>query len=127
MKRECQHWLQGERNLFKYPGLPLPVEEIENGLLAYAKEQIARDQYQAGLVTFNNVIDAQRALRGYLGSDPKYHLRLPLIKRKARILDMARTALNVTSDMVVTKTVDVLGNTGSADNQPPLNTDLNPN
>ncbi|MBW2688645.1 MAG: efflux transporter outer membrane subunit [Deltaproteobacteria bacterium] len=55
-------------------------EEVENALIAYAKEQLkrdslakasaaaertellARDQYQAGLVDFNNVLDAQRAL-----------------------------------------------------------------
>ncbi|MCK5697502.1 MAG: dicarboxylate/amino acid:cation symporter [Gammaproteobacteria bacterium] len=35
---------------------------------------------------------------------------LALIVAVDRILDMARTALNVTSDMVVTKTVDILGN-----------------
>ncbi|HER63115.1 MAG TPA: efflux transporter outer membrane subunit, partial [Desulfobacteraceae bacterium] len=55
-------------------------EEVENALVAYAKEQLRResvarasiaaeraellanDQYQAGLVNFNNVLDAQRAL-----------------------------------------------------------------
>lgn len=55
-------------------------EEVENALIAYAKEQLrhqsvaraslaaeraellANDQYQAGLVNFNNVLDAQRAL-----------------------------------------------------------------
>lgn len=55
-------------------------EEVENALVAYAKEQLrresiarastaaeraellARDQYQAGLVSFNNVLDAQRSL-----------------------------------------------------------------
>lgn len=56
------------------------LEEVENALVAYAKEQLkresiakasaaaeraeelARDQYQAGLVNFNNVLDSQRAL-----------------------------------------------------------------
>ncbi len=56
------------------------LEEVENALIAYAKEQqkrdfiakasvaaeraeeLASDQYQAGLVGFNNVLDAQRAL-----------------------------------------------------------------
>jgi len=55
-------------------------EEVENALVAYAREQrrresianaataaeraaeLARDQYQAGLVSFNNVLDAQRSL-----------------------------------------------------------------
>ncbi len=55
-------------------------EEVENVLVAYAKEQlrreslakaataaqraalVAQDQYQAGLVDFNNVLDAQRSL-----------------------------------------------------------------
>ncbi len=58
----------------------LAQEEVENSLVAYAKEQLrresiakaataaeraellARDQYQAGLVSFNNVLDAQRSL-----------------------------------------------------------------
>lgn len=56
------------------------LEEVENALVAYANEQqrrdfiakaslaaeraaeLANDQYQAGLVSFNNVLDAQRAL-----------------------------------------------------------------
>ena len=56
------------------------LEEVENALTAYAKEQqrrdfitkasvaaeqaaeLADDQYQAGLISFNNVLDAQRAL-----------------------------------------------------------------
>ncbi len=56
------------------------LEEVENALVAYATEQqrrdlitnaavaaeraaeLADDQYQAGLVNFNNVLDAQRAL-----------------------------------------------------------------
>ncbi len=56
------------------------LEEVENALVAYAKEQqrrdfiakasvaaeraeeLANDQYRAGLVSFNNVLDAQRAL-----------------------------------------------------------------
>jgi len=58
-------------------------EEIENAILAFAKEQlrrdslvkataaarnadrIARDQYQAGLVDFSNVLDAQRSLLSF--------------------------------------------------------------
>lgn len=70
-----------EQALIHYEATVLrALEEIENRLVAYAKEQLkqesiakastaaeraeqlARDQYQAGLVTFNNVIDAQRAL-----------------------------------------------------------------
>ena len=56
------------------------LEEVENALVSYAREQqrgdfiakaaiaaeraaeLASDQYQAGLVSFNNVLDAQRAL-----------------------------------------------------------------
>ena len=56
------------------------LEEVENVLVAYAKEQVrrdslgraaaaaqraaavAQDRYQAGLVDFNNVLDAQRSL-----------------------------------------------------------------
>ena len=56
------------------------LEDVQNALVAYAKEQIkqkaiarastaseraeqlARDQYEAGLVGFNNVLDAQRSL-----------------------------------------------------------------
>ena len=56
------------------------MEDVENALVAYGKEQqrqsfitkaaaaaeraaeLADDQYQAGLVSFNNVLDAQRAL-----------------------------------------------------------------
>lgn len=55
-------------------------EDVENALVAYAKEQLsresiarasaaaeraeqlARDQYQAGLVSYNNVLDSQRSL-----------------------------------------------------------------
>ncbi|HKL01767.1 MAG TPA: efflux transporter outer membrane subunit [Desulfotignum sp.] len=58
-------------------------EEIENAMLSFAKEQlrrnslvkatkaarnadrIARDQYQAGLVDFSNVLDAQRSLLSF--------------------------------------------------------------
>ncbi len=58
-------------------------EEIENAILAFAKEQlrrdslvkataaarnadrIARDQYRAGLVDFSNVLDAQRSLLSF--------------------------------------------------------------
>jgi len=59
------------------------LEEVENALIAYAKEQqrrdslaaaaqaaekalaVAQDKYQAGLVDFSNVLDAQRALYGF--------------------------------------------------------------
>ncbi|PLX72802.1 MAG: RND transporter [Desulfuromonas sp.] len=69
-----------EQALIHYEATVLrALEEIENALVAYAKEQLrresvakastaaeraeqlVRDQYQAGLVTFNNVLDAQRA------------------------------------------------------------------
>ena len=58
----------------------LALEEVENALVAYAKQQrrrdllakaaaaaqraelLARDKYRAGLVDFNNVLDAQRSL-----------------------------------------------------------------
>jgi len=70
-----------EQALIKYEAAVLSAqEEVENVLVAYAKEQIrreslakaataaqraaivAQDQYQAGLVDFNNVLDAQRSL-----------------------------------------------------------------
>jgi NodT family efflux transporter outer membrane factor (OMF) lipoprotein len=70
-----------EQALLQYESAVLQaLEEVENALVAYAKEQnrreslikaeaaarratqLARDQYQAGLVAFNNVLDAQRAL-----------------------------------------------------------------
>jgi multidrug efflux system outer membrane protein len=70
-----------EQALIQYEAAVLRAqEEVENVLVAYAKEQIrreslskaaiaaqraatvAQDQYQAGLVDFNNVLDAQRAL-----------------------------------------------------------------
>lgn len=70
-----------EQALIRYEATILGAqEEVENALVAYTKEQIkndsiaratsaaersellARDQYQAGLVNFNNVLDAQRAL-----------------------------------------------------------------
>ncbi len=70
-----------EQALIQYEAAVLRAqEEVENILVAYAKEQIrqeslskaataaqraalvAKDQYQAGLVDFNNVLDAQRAL-----------------------------------------------------------------
>lgn len=72
--RQEQALLQYERNILR------AREEVENALVAYAKEQlrrdsltsavkaaersevIARDQYQAGLVDFSNVLDAQRSL-----------------------------------------------------------------
>jgi outer membrane protein, multidrug efflux system len=70
-----------EQALIQYESAVLGAqEEVENVLVAYAKEQqrreslikaeaaaqraalLAQDQYQAGLVDFNNVLDAQRAL-----------------------------------------------------------------
>jgi outer membrane protein, multidrug efflux system len=70
-----------EQALIQYQATVLGAqEEVENTLVAYAKEQrrreslaratvagqraelLARDRYQAGLVAFNNVLDAQRAL-----------------------------------------------------------------
>ncbi|HSH68511.1 MAG TPA: efflux transporter outer membrane subunit [Deferrisomatales bacterium] len=59
------------------------LEEVENGLVAFAKvqerrdalarateaagraDQVARDRYRAGLVDFSNVLDAQRSLLGF--------------------------------------------------------------
>ena len=70
-----------EQALIQYQATVLKAqEEVENALVAYAKEQrrrdsldkaataaqraelLARDKYQAGLVDFNNVLDAQRSL-----------------------------------------------------------------
>jgi NodT family efflux transporter outer membrane factor (OMF) lipoprotein len=70
-----------EQALIQYEATVLKAqEEVENILVAYAKEQVrreslskaanaaqraalvAQDQYQAGLVDFNNVLDAQRSL-----------------------------------------------------------------
>lgn len=70
-----------EQALITYESTVLKAqEEVENALVAYAKEQqrreslakataaakradlLARDQYQAGLVDFNDVLDAQRSL-----------------------------------------------------------------
>jgi len=70
-----------EQALIQYQAAVLQAqEEVENALVAYAKEQrrrdsldkaataaqraelLARDKYQAGLVDFNNVLDAQRSL-----------------------------------------------------------------
>jgi NodT family efflux transporter outer membrane factor (OMF) lipoprotein len=70
-----------EQALIQYQATVLNAqEEVENALVAYAKEQrrrdfldravtaakraelLARDKYQAGLVDFNNVLDAQRSL-----------------------------------------------------------------
>lgn len=70
-----------EQALIQYQQTVLDAqEEVENALVAYAKEQrrrdflekaaaaaqraemLARDKYQAGLVNFNNVLDAQRSL-----------------------------------------------------------------
>ena len=70
-----------EQALIQYEAAVLKsLEEVENVLVAYAKEQLrreslskaanaaqraallAQDQYHAGLVDFNNVLDAQRSL-----------------------------------------------------------------
>ncbi|MBE0501601.1 MAG: efflux transporter outer membrane subunit [Desulfuromonadales bacterium] len=70
-----------EQLLLRYEQTVLyALEEVENALIAYAKEQLrrehiakatlaatraeelARDQYQAGLINFYNVLDAQRSL-----------------------------------------------------------------
>jgi multidrug efflux system outer membrane protein len=70
-----------EQALIQYESVVLQaLEEVENVLVAYAKEQqrreslikaeaaarqatqLAQDQYEAGLVNYNNVLDAQRAL-----------------------------------------------------------------
>jgi NodT family efflux transporter outer membrane factor (OMF) lipoprotein len=70
-----------EQALIQYRATVLNAqEEVENALVAYAKEQrrrdslekaataaqraelLARDRYKAGLVNFNNVLDAQRSL-----------------------------------------------------------------
>lgn len=71
-----------EQALSQYRSIVLgALEEVENSLIAYAKEQrrrdllksavsaaqlafeLARDRYLAGLVDFNNVLDAQRAMQ----------------------------------------------------------------
>jgi outer membrane protein, multidrug efflux system len=76
--------LRQEQALITYQATLLAArEEIENAILAFAKEQlrrdslikataaarkadrIARDQYQAGLVDFSNVLDAQRSLLSF--------------------------------------------------------------
>lgn len=73
-----------EQSLITYESTVLHAqEEVENALVAYAKEQqrrsalakataaakradlLARDQYQAGLVNFNDVLDAQRSLLSF--------------------------------------------------------------
>lgn len=72
--RQEQALIQYERTILK------ALEEVENALIAYAQEQqrrnfvarasvaaeraaeLAEDQYLAGLVNFNNVLDAQRSL-----------------------------------------------------------------
>jgi len=73
-----------EQALINYESTVLQAqEEVENALVAYAKEQqrrsalakataaakradlLARDQYQAGLVDFNDVLDAQRSLLSF--------------------------------------------------------------
>ena len=73
-----------EQALIRYEAAVLGAqEEVENALTAYAKEQhrrealaaataaaeradqLARDQYQAGLVGFSSVLDAQRSLLSF--------------------------------------------------------------
>jgi NodT family efflux transporter outer membrane factor (OMF) lipoprotein len=73
-----------EQALITYEATVLQAqEEVENALVAYAKEQqrrstlakatsaakradlLARDQYQAGLVDFNDVLNAQRSLLSF--------------------------------------------------------------
>ena len=73
-----------EQALIQYESALLKAhEEVENVLVAYAKEQLrrkslvtatsaagranylAREQFQAGLVDFNNVLDAQRSLLSF--------------------------------------------------------------
>lgn len=73
-----------EQALRRYESAVLGArEEVENGLLAYAREQnrhdslekavdaarkaemLARDRFKAGLVDFSNVLDAQRAMLAY--------------------------------------------------------------
>ncbi|MFH1076654.1 MAG: multidrug efflux RND transporter permease subunit [Pseudomonadota bacterium] len=73
-----------EQALIQYEAAVLNAqEEVENAIVSYAKEQrrkeslcsamnaaqrtceLANDQYQAGLVDFSNVLDAQRALQSF--------------------------------------------------------------
>jgi outer membrane protein TolC len=73
-----------EQALIQYQSVVLNAqEEVENALVAYAKEQrrrdslraavaaarqaydLAMDQYQVGLVDFSNVLDAQRSLQSF--------------------------------------------------------------
>ena len=73
-----------EQALIQYEATLLgALEEVENALIAYVEEQqrrktlkagkdaaqqatqLARDQYQAGLVDFSNVLDAQRTLLSF--------------------------------------------------------------
>jgi multidrug efflux system outer membrane protein len=80
---EVQSALQ-EQALNQYESAILgALEEVENALVAYAEEQfrreslnsaaeaanravlLAQDQYKAGLVDFNNVLDAQRSLLSF--------------------------------------------------------------
>jgi len=75
------HNARQEQALVNYEATLLRAqEEVENALVSYAKEQLkreaigkasnaaeraellAKDRYQAGLVSYNNVLDAQRAL-----------------------------------------------------------------
>ncbi len=75
------HNARQEQALVNYEATLLRAqEEVENALVSYAKEQLkreaigrasnaaeraellAKDRYQAGLVNYNNVLDAQRAL-----------------------------------------------------------------
>ena len=73
-----------EQALLSYQAVVLgALEEVENGLVAFAKvqqrrdalvlateaasraDQVARDRYRAGLVDFSNVLDAQRSLLAF--------------------------------------------------------------
>ena len=77
---QVQNARQEQALIFYEATLLRAQEEVENALVAYAKEQLsqesiakasaaaeqaellANDQYQAGLVNYSNVLDAQRAL-----------------------------------------------------------------
>jgi NodT family efflux transporter outer membrane factor (OMF) lipoprotein len=80
---EVQTAVQEQRLLQYEKTVLLALEEVENGLTAYAKEQLrreelakavkaaeraeelARDRYTAGLVDFTDVLDAQRSLLSF--------------------------------------------------------------
>lgn len=80
---EIQSARQEQALVFYEKSVLTALEEVENALVAYVREQqrreslkaaeqaaekalsIARDKYQSGLVDFSNVLDAQRALYGF--------------------------------------------------------------